>query len=160
MPIYLFDNHNHALYFWYCEYFADNLQKGTALLHIDQHSDMKDNPHHLDDGSLDQIFDFVQEQCNVGNFIRPALQTGLISEVVQVRSEYGLLHLPMPEGEFVLDIDLDFWAEEMGIEQLEATFKQIRKLISMAKVVTIATSPYFLDQEKAIQYLKSIFEKS
>ena len=56
MPIYIFDNHNHALYFWYKEYFQNRFAKGVKLIHIDQHSDMKPNEGKIDEKNLDLIF--------------------------------------------------------------------------------------------------------
>ena len=158
VPIYIFDNHNHALYFWYKEYFQNRFAKGVKLIHIDQHSDMKPNEEKIDEKNLDSVFWFVQEQCNVGNFIIPALGSGLLGSVGQLRSEYWLLHYHKPDEDYILDIDMDFWEKLMGIEDKEWTFEQTRKLICWAKMVTIATSPFFLDQKEAIKLIQELFK--
>ena len=158
VPIYIFDNHNHALYFWYKEYFQNRFAKGVKLIHIDQHSDMKHNEEKIDEKNLTWIFWFVQEKCNVGNFIIPALGSGLLGSVDQLRSEYWLLHYKKPNEDYILDIDMDFWEKLMGIEDKEWTFEQTRKLICWAKMVTIATSPFFLDQKEAIRLIQELFE--
>jgi hypothetical protein len=51
----------------------------------------------------------------------------------------------------ILDIDLDFRAPEMSIEKYPETIKKAKNLISKSRVVTIATSPYFLNQRFAIK---------
>jgi hypothetical protein len=80
---------------------------------------MRENQHFLPDDLLHidcsaEVFQFVQRSTNVGNFIQPALQAGLISEVIPVLSEYAFQRLEVPDSPFILDIDLDFWAPEMG----------------------------------------------
>lgn len=62
-----------------------------------------------------------------------------------------------PEGDYVLDLDLDFWDEAMGIERFDLSFEKVRSLIRSAKILTIATSPYFLDPQRAIALLRKIF---
>lgn len=160
VPIYIFDNHNHALYFRYLE--LRNQKKAQKsdfdLIHIDQHSDLNDNQNLLPNWDLDQIFNFVQDQCNVGNFIIPALNAHLIKNMTQIRSEYKLLTFENLYKNYILDIDLDFRAEEMSIEKFNDTINKTKNLIPSAKVVTIATSPYFLPQEKAINLLHLILD--
>lgn len=156
VPIYIFDNHNHALYFWYLA--SWDHKKNHTLIHIDQHSDLKENPHILKGETLDEVFDFTNQKCNVGNFINPALNNGFLSQMIQIRTEGSLLNFNTTENDYILDIDLDFRAEEMSIENFDLTIKKTRNLIPSAKVVTIATSPYFLPQERAIQLLHLLLE--
>ena len=160
---YIFDNHNHALFFRYLEYLKTG--KICKVIHIDQHSDLRDNQFSLPADVLQvdrsrEVFHFVQNSCTVGNFLQPTLRSGLISEVVQVRTEtsfrkgekgglYG-------EGPYILDLDLDFFAPEMGI-QLENYLPKLKILLQGAECVTIATSPYFLEQGRAIEMVKEIF---
>ena len=160
VPVYVFDNHNHALAFRYREFFKNTLSKGTHLLHLDQHSDMKSNPFSIQQEKWESICSFTQNCCNVGNFILPALNSGLIWEVSQIRSEYALLQSQIPDKDYIFDIDLDFRAPEMGISNFEQTIKKTKNLISSAKMVTIATSPYFLDQKQALELIKLLCSES
>jgi hypothetical protein len=57
----------------------------------------------------------------------------------------------------ILDIDLDFRAPEMSIDEYNKTINITRNLIQNSRVVTIATSPYFLDQNLAIKIIKDLF---
>ncbi|PID34720.1 MAG: hypothetical protein CR971_01785 [candidate division SR1 bacterium] len=164
-PCIIFDNHNHALFFWYEAYTNNLFKKGVKVIHIDQHTDMNENTHILDDIDTlteQKIFDFTNCSCNVGNFIKPALQSRLIGSVELITTEYKLLHFDtadekLEQEEYILDIDLDFWHPDMSIEQFDTTIQQTRKLIQHAKYITIATSPYFLDQQLAIDIIEKIF---
>lgn len=172
--IYIFDNHNHALYFRYKEYFAWNIKKWSKLIHIDQHTDMNDNKHFIASKTkqsinLDIIFNFTNQNCNVWNFIKPAVEEWLIWNITQINTEYSLLNIQFPpilgdrgnlakNEKKISDIDLDFRAPEMSIAKYQETIDITKKLIQNSRVVTIATSPYFLDQNLAIKIIKDLFQ--
>lgn len=148
--IYIFDNHNHALKYWIDEYKQWNIPFWFDLIHIDQHTDMNQCEFNLD---LDNPY---LDVYNVWNFIQPAIKSWLINNVEQINTEYKLLHFQTNENNLILDIDLDFRAPEMSIEKYSDTIEKTKELISKSKVVTIATSPYFLNQELAIKVCKEI----
>lgn len=162
-PIYICDNHNHALFYRYQELFNWNISKWINLIHLDQHTDMNDN-HNIIASKANQsydlkdIFHFTNYQCNVWNFIQPAIQDWLISQVLQINTEYKLLSSEfwILNSKFILDIDLDFRHPQMWIDKYTQTIAITKNLISQASLVTIATSPYFLDQTLAIKILKDI----
>lgn len=123
------DNHDRVLEF---------RPKGFPVIHIDQHTDMRP---------------LWTEGVNVGNFLRHALDTNLITWSTQINTEYSLLNFDYSTLElsnYILDIDLDFRHPDMSIEQFEKTIQITKLLIKKAKIVTIATSPYFLDQNLAL----------
>jgi hypothetical protein len=160
-PLYLFDNHNHALFFRYQHYLRS--RSVCHLIHIDQHSDRKENVFQLPNDLLQtdrstEVFQFVQRHTHVGNFIQPALEVGLISVITPILSEYALEHLVVPEKPYILDIDLDFRAPEMG-NQLSFSLPKLQQLREKAECVTIATSPYFLDQNLAIDLMHLYLDK-
>ena len=110
-PIFLMDNHNHALYLWALAF--KKLRQGAwaSLIHIDQHADMG-NPWTpidksicdisskiFDTEQLDYIARYTNEVCNVGNFIQPALDCWLVQEVTQVRSVAKLIETGLGGGE-------------------------------------------------------------
>jgi hypothetical protein len=169
---YIFDNHNHALYFWYQEYLDGKIPLWLPVIHLDQHTDMRENPSLLKRGRGD-LKNYVNYHCNVGNYLKTAQHLNIISEIIQINTEYKLLQYgsfnpiiyggaerPLSEGQgwFILDIDLDFRHPDMSIAQYQKTIDITRSLIQQASLVTIATSPYFLDQKLAIKLLKDIFE--
>ena len=165
-PIYIFDNHNYALYF-------RTIQRKTSLwdkplvIHIDQHSDLWPAPTNTplpDFASCtdEQCFDYAIKTCNVGNFINPALESGIIWSCNWIKNQYDLeSHFDRDRCNLLpqrLDIDLDFWAPEMGTD-LEKTIPLVRRLMREASLITIATSPYFLDQSYAIMLLQQLFHE-
>ena len=148
--IYIFDNHNHALKYWIDEYKQWNIPFWFDLIHIDQHTDMNQSEFDLD------IQNPNYDVYNVWNFIQPAIKSGLINKVEQINTEYKLLNFQTNEKDLILDIDLDFRAPEMSIEKYPETIKKAKNLISKSRVVTIATSPYFLDQNLSIKVCKKL----
>ena len=65
---------------------------------------------------------------------------------------------------YILDIDVDFWAcpsdrrEDKTQQEMESDFEIIRKLVDNACLITIATSPYFMEQKRAIEIIKLLFD--
>lgn len=149
--IYIFDNHNHALYFWIKSLKLNNFNKGCKLVHIDQHKDMREPENYdVDMDNIDDVFRYTNEVLNVGNFIQPALKHSIFSDVIIIDSSYGF-NLDI-QGEFVLDIDLDIFSKDMEYISYDLRINKIKELIKKAKVITIASSPFFIDQEYAIKY--------
>ena len=154
--IYIFDNHNHAFYFWMKSLKNNEFNKGCKLVHIDQHKDMRepqDYTVNIDD--LDDVFRYTNEILNVGNFIQPALKKGIFSDAIIIDSSYGF-DIKI-EGEYVLDIDLDIFSKDMDYIPYDFRLNKIKNLIRGAKTITIATSPYFIEQDYAIKVLKELF---
>lgn len=154
--IYIFDNHNHALYFWINSLKSNKFKKGCKLVHVDQHKDMREpENYNVDMNSLDDVFRYTNEVLNVGNFIQPALKYNIFSKVIIIDSSYGF-EMDI-EGEYVLDIDLDIFSKDMEYISYDKRISKIKELIKGAKVITIASSPFFIDQEYAIKVLKELF---
>lgn len=162
-PIFIFDNHNHAITFRYNIIYTKKI-KNAELIHIDQHSDCWENKNHLElnwnENELKKVFEFWNEKCNVWNFILPAIELWLINTVEQINTEYKLLNFQTDKNNIILDVDLDFRAPEMGIEKHLKTIEKIKELISKSNIVTIATSPYFLDQKVAIPIIDGLLKYS
>lgn len=159
-PVCVFDNHNHAFVFW-----AEALRQGVipengVLVHVDQHRDtrlpdrMPGQP--VRDLPFEEIFRYAMEDLNVGNFILPAVTGGIFSEVVQINGEAGL-DKSLPTS-CVLDLDLDFFAPEMDYLPEDICVKRIREWIRGAALVTVASSPFFISQERALRVLRRIFD--
>lgn len=165
-PIFIFDNHNHAVVFRY-NIVYNNKIKNAELIHIDQHSDCWENKNHLElnweENELEKVFKFANEECNVWNFIPPSVRSWIFTNQFQIRSTTALQNLKISRNQkFILDIDLDFCLDWIGkdetnhasIKLLKNKFEEIWK---NALWITIATSPYFLDQRKAIDIVKVLF---
>ena len=154
--IYIFDNHNHAFYFWMKSLKNNDFNKGCKLVHVDQHKDMRE-PNHYDINidSIEDVFNYTNNVLNVGNFIQPALKKEIFSQVIIIDSSYGFD--VKVDGEYVLDIDLDIFSKDMDYIPYDFRLNKIKSLIKDAKVITIATSPYFIEQDYAIKVLKELF---
>jgi hypothetical protein len=134
---------------------------------VDQHSDLRPNDAILPSvSSLDPVsaFEFAHASCNVGNYIVPALQSGFVAEMLRIESEGILLGHAADFAELcrgaLLNIDLDFFAPEMNIEKADLAIGILREGIATAQIVTIATSPYFLDQTLALDLIRKIFPEA
>ena len=169
-PAYIFDNHNHAFSFWCMEMQNGTLGDGALLIHIDQHKDTRIPESFLskaDASDPDKVFQYTNTVLNVGNFIPAAQHIGLVKEIVFLDSQYSLeemrerLKYPpenggVPKSNLILDIDLDFFAPDSDYIGNDLKLWIIKKLIPKASVITIATSPYFIEQDRAIQWLRKI----
>lgn len=171
-PIFLMDNHNHALYLRTLAFQKMRLGAWASLIHIDQHADMEIPWTPIDKSQydifsknfgseqLDYIARYTNEVCNVGNFIQPAIDSGLVQETIQVRSvakliETGLTGDPThtKNTNTILDIDIDFFVDhEPSNEELVA----LKLLYQRSAVCTIALSPYFIDIQKALKIAQHI----
>jgi arginase family enzyme len=147
IPTYIVDNHDHAMFFWHQhinqDHFSASSFKRFVVLHIDQHSDIKEVTH---------------GEYNVGNFITHALSSRLIDECIQVRTEtalHSIQKLDFADYNYILDIDVDF-RERKTDKEIEADTEIVRKLMQDSCLITIATSPYFLDHDKAIKIVKRL----
>ena len=154
--VYIFDNHNHSFYFWIKSLKEGLFNKGCKLVHIDQHKDMREPENYdVDIENIEDVFRYTNYVLNVGNFIKPALYHNIFSEAVIIDSTYGL-EIDV-EGEIVLDIDLDIFSKDMEYISFDLRVNKIREYIDRAKVITIASSPFFIEQDYAIKVLKELF---
>lgn len=162
-PITIFDNHNHALYFWLEAVRIWAIRPGFELVHIDEHSDLWSNEYFLDlDKAIDNssyAWEFANHFCNVGNYIQPAIQSGLIKKILRIENEVQMDQYAdySSDHEIVLNLDLDIFAPEMDFIPEHKKLRTIRHFLKQARVVTIATSPFFIDQELAIEKLQRLF---
>ena len=161
-PIFICDNHNHALSFRYqCAYNHKLIWKNITLIHIDQHSDCRENNYEINiNWWHNSVFNFVNNNCHVWNFIPPAIKSWLISKQIQIRSSDSLKHLELDNNiDFILDIDLDFCLSGIDRSKIDNELvielkKIFNELSSRALCISIATSPYFLDQITAIKLIE------
>ncbi len=166
IPTYIMDNHNHAFYFWHKLVNEWVLPSKMALIHIDQHADMwvpetlpdlsqLQNPSEQQDVYIAQ---YTNESLNVGNFIVPSQHTGLINDILQIRTVTKLLEHAsyMSSNPYILDIDIDFWSDHTpSQEEIEV----LKHLYKHAVVCTIALSPYFMPLEDSISVTKFLYKK-
>lgn len=201
-PVYIVDNHNHALFGWMEALREGRIKPGCTLLHIDNHGDdfttqvTPPNP-----VSLEEVAQTTR-RLEIYDFIDLAQKSGLVSRVIWVGpiepadAGYDLpanssfiskriagldseevaqvINGGVPPDQLIVDVDLDFFAphiddpefvlKERGSDQKIAELALhdegvIKKAIDAAGVVTMATSPHFMDQTQAIQLAQQILAK-
>lgn len=156
VPVVVVDNHNHVFYFWYEALERGLLKPGATLIHVDQHKDMRPAPEPYVHRDLESAFHYTNEVVNVGNYIKPAMEEGLIGEVQLVTGGMALEDRSFVErGNKILNIDLDYFAPELEIN-FDKAKAFLEAHLENATLVTIATSPFFIDQWLALKVLKSL----
>jgi len=165
-PIYLFDNHNHAYYFWYLARKEGIIWDNNTLIHIDEHADTRDSWKYIlkpESNDLNKVFDFTNNILNVGNYIIPAQKEWLIWEVIQIRNEVNLNDYLEYKNDFnwdiILNLDLDFFRPELDYIDYNLKKKVVLEVAKKAKIITVATSPFFIEQNLAIKVFKDIFSE-
>ncbi len=156
--VFIFDNHNHAFLFW-----AFACQKGLIssrekLVHVDQHTDMRQPQKWIskqDFTDIAKVFKYTNFHLNVGNFIQPALKIGLFNSVETIDSTVSF-EKSFP-GKIVLDLDMDVFCDEMAYIPTNVKIDKIKEYVKQAKFITIASSPFFIDQQKAIRLIQELF---
>lgn len=164
----LFDNHNHAFYFWYEARSRKIIWDKNILIHIDQHADTRDNDKIInksDSKSLEKVFDFTNFVLNVWDYIIPAQKEGIIENIVQIRNTKNLEDYLQNFSnrknnlKIILNLDLDFFASELDFIDFELKKKVILDVFEKASYVTVCTSPFFVDQGLAVEKFKEIFKE-
>lgn len=186
VPTWICDNHNHAFTFWHEAQKKGYIQSGSRLVHIDQHTDLatptvlpiqntkskihndinEKNPSLC---TLSEVEEYANTVLTIADFIVPALATGLLSEALMVTGEdkdgvgtfiwkeNQLVKIQRDEkkvySSLIVDLDLDYFSQ--GFDETE-TFTTVRYWLAKADIITIATSPLFIEQEKALEILKSL----
>ncbi len=172
IPITVCDNHNHVLAFWYEAFLDGTIEKGAELIHIDEHSDLwanKNDIHIVENQDFaklprseqdEKIYRFTNYECNVGNYIEPAIRDGLIGNIIRIENEYQVEEYMnyTPRKNSILNLDLDFFAEELDFIDFEKKIRLITHLLPQVRCITIATSPYFIDLERALAALSKIID--
>ena len=157
-PVIIVDNHNHVFYFWYEAWHQNLIERGITLVHIDAHRDSRIPKRNLSMEEAEDpeaVFNYTNQILNVGNYIPPALNEGLIENLISITSEDELENAK-PKAPFILNIDLDFWAPDMNYIDQDWSLEKTRNLMREADLITIATSPFFIEPERALQVLHKL----
>lgn len=162
--IYLFDNHNHAFYFWYLSRKQWIIGDNNILIHIDEHADTKDSDKHLlkpDSEDLQKVFQFTNNVLNVGDYIIPAQEEWIIWDIIQIRNSFNveeyLKNKDNYRGNIILNLDLDFFQPDLDYIDYEFKKEVVLDAAKKASVITVATSPFFINQVLAVKVFKDIF---
>lgn len=61
---------------------------------------------------------------------------------------------------YILNIDLDFWAEELSYIPRDQSMSLVASLLAGASLITIATSPAFISYDRASEALRELLAQS
>lgn len=160
-PVFVFDNHNHAFFFWAWARLEGIIKDNNVLVHVDQHKDMRKPESWLARDKLNDlraVFSYTNNVLNVGNFIQPAVRAGLVDRIIMLDHEASF-HDDI-ENVDILDVDIDIFSDDMRYIDETLKLTRIHALMPKAKVITIATSPFFINQLRAVDYVRKLFECS
>jgi len=160
--IYLFDNHNHALYFWYLAKNNWTIKNNSTLFHVDEHADYREPKTILEKTDLQSIFEYTNfSDINVGNYIIPGEKQGLIWKTIQIRNTKNLEDYLENKNDvnnnIILNLDLDFFQPDLDFIDYELKKKVVLDIAKKADIITVSTSPFFIDQELAIKVFRDLF---
>ncbi|MDP3975342.1 MAG: UPF0489 family protein [bacterium] len=157
IPLYAFDNHNHAFYGW-CEGMKTEwFQKGATLVHLDAHfDDAEPASYQVSVDDLEDVWRYTNEVLQIATFIQPALRSGVFSKVLNFVESSDFDSLPQIDGEVVLNIDLDVFCEDMSHISWRQKVDMLKHYLPQTKLITMATSPFFIEQQKAIEVAKRV----
>jgi hypothetical protein len=143
-PVFICDNHNIVLEAW--QLLKINC---PTLIHIDQH---RDNAKAL---QLDSM-----HHARICDYIDFAIQHNWIKkEIISIIESGDLKKMPLiPETNKICNIDLDIFAPECTVLSPEEKIDIIYKAIAGCSLITIATSPGFIDQKLAIEIAKLLWK--
>ena len=82
---------------------------------------------------------------------------GFIDGISESLKEDITLETIEADSAIKLDIDLDIFSKDMDYIPYDLKVSKIKDLIKKAKVITIASSPFFIEQDYAIKVLKELF---
>ncbi len=154
--IYLFDNHNKFLVPLFHLY--KTLERPIKVLHIDAHEDdalyRGERPEQFNEEVLVELL----EKTRISDFYDSLSSTQVISEITRFTHSQDFENLPYGEYD-ILSLDIDIFGPEGDFAELEKKIAVIAAAMRQSSLITIATSPGFIDQdfaEKVIQiFLKA-----
>lgn len=159
IPIYIFDNHNHVFYAW-CEALKMGwFEKGAVLVHMDEHFDASMPPlipAQSDLKSLENVWRFTNETLQIATYIKPALTLEIFSECVDYVESSQFAVRNQQSMDIVLNLDIDVFHSDMNHISWQQKIDVLKYYLPRVKLITIATSPYFIDQHKAIDLIKKV----
>lgn len=161
VPVYICDNHNHVFYFWHEALKNGVIQPVATLLHVDGHRDTRvpeRNPTPDELAELPLIARYTNTVLNVGNYISPAVDTGLVGSVISITGVGDMrLNPPKKIPNLIANIDLDFWAAELDYINQGEKDHYVKSWLKEASLITFSTSPFFIEPERALNALSRLF---
>lgn len=157
VPIYIFDNHNHVFYAWSEALKMGWFRSGATLVHMDEHFDASEPPNiavDLDD--VRDVWRYTNEVLQIATYIKPALHLGIFKECLSYVESADFDMRNEGSSDIVLNLDIDVFHPDMSHISWQQKIDVLKHYLPRAKLISIATSPYFIDQQKAIELVKRL----
>lgn len=173
-PVYIFDDHNHAFFAWSEALAEEKIEKGAKLFHFDDHLDGKKRAQgQIPVGNDLKGLASLAQSVDYDVFIELAIRNGLVKDVYWIQKyfkkpefhpedqnqvAYTTLGSSFVSEQFgpdtkksIVDIDLDYFSYIENPEQIEQEIQRIKEAMKKAGVITMAISPGFIDENRAIE---------
>lgn len=153
------DEHNHALAGWISASNEGLVEGKTVLLHVDGHYDDRIPEPFYPPETVSEAESLIGDMLDINEFIYPAQQWNLIDDTVNWGVENTARERLIRDFEHdsvILDLDLDVFE---NIDYPEPVYRQLSELMSKADFTTVATSPGYIQQDKALNQLDKVMKE-
>lgn len=143
-PIFICDNHNYVLEAWQLLQ-----EQRPVLVHIDQHRD--DAPA----AQLETLY-----HTRICDYIDFAIKHNwIIEQVISIIEQNDLSQLKaIPDNNKICNIDLDIFAPACTVLSLDEKVNAIIAAAGNCSLITLATSPGFIEQPRSIEIAKLLWK--
>ena len=155
-PIYIFDNHNFASFSFLesKEFFGKKLD----VVHIDAHRDnaifQYPVPKNLNWKNLNEYL----KKSRISDYLDLAVKANLIGKIYNITQSWEFENFEIGNNDFILNLDIDIFGDDGGMVEDSLKKEVIKKAWNKAKVICIATSPGFINQEKAKKEILNLID--
>ncbi len=151
-PVYIFDNHNFALFaFWEIAQIIGPL----TITHFDAHKDNAKFQYHPPQKlNRKNILNYTKH-CRISDYLDLGQQTGLIKKIKYFTQSWDFKKSLLDEN-FVLNLDIDIFGFESMIKE-KIIKEKLTTALEKSDAIIIATSPGFIEQDKAKKYILELF---
>jgi len=154
--VYLFDNHNKFLVPMYHLYTV--LGRPLRILHIDAHPDDAKyqglHPNILNEQTLHHLL----ATTRIGDFFDAISQTSAVTDITRIHHSQSFQDF-VTKSYDILSLDIDIFGPEGDFVELEEKIKVIAAAWRNSPIITIATSPGFIDQSFARGIIEILGER-
>ncbi|MEA3304354.1 MAG: UPF0489 family protein [Patescibacteria group bacterium] len=157
-PISLIDNHNHVYLIWEQCIGHKIIDTGFQLVHIDAHRDEAPCPYYYPG--------IPSSELQIADYIDAGFQAGYIKKLTSICESGKFEEIPLPcrdainrvstsqNQSLILNIDIDIFMPDSEYINTEDKVRIISYYAKHADLITLATSPHFIDQQYAIDIAK------
>ena len=128
---------------------------------MDEHFDAAEppGPWSVDLNDLADVWRLTNEVLQIATYIKPALELGLFSECIDYVESAHFERNNETQDQVVLNLDIDVFHPDMSHISWEEKISVLKQYLPRTRLITMATSPYFIDQEEAIRLVRRVADE-